>query len=148
MPHLASLASIDDKLTVESRAGRARLDFWMAISWDEDEVGGWVERFAATAARPRAQRRGMGTLEFVRLSPGRGWVVARAVDRRHVSPEEVERLAHEVVNEVNRQLSAVADPAVVPLALSSRRRGRWFIRAVAAFLAIVVGNVPRHHTGV
>ena len=109
MQEHAEVIRLESQLTVPTRDRNHLSDLWIAIK-TSTRLAVWAEAFARMAVTYDA-----GTLQLVRMSDQRGWVVARGVDLRLHSPADVETKVRELVALANRATGAsVATSPVVP----------------------------------
>lgn len=130
---------IDARLTVPSRNLTSRFDFWATVSWENRDAQ-WEHVFHGLIEGARTSFAAAHRFELFPMSLRRGWVVARGVDVRLVSADDVEAMIRDMVAQANAQL---ADHGRAPSAPAVRER-RGLVASVVASLGPAT---PRRSAG-
>ena len=125
---------LEEQLTIRSRNQRELLDVWIAVRWNVVKED-WASAFRAIAEAERGALSSHGAFEIVSLTDRQGWIVARGINAKLLTPKDVEGLVRDLVDQVN----ANATPAT---AGAFPERDTWTSRllgTVAALDVILLG---------
>jgi hypothetical protein len=112
MLQLCQVVGLQEHLTVPSRNQTHLVDVWVTIvRCGPDE--NWDIEFGEVALQKVARLSPSGAFHIVSMNDQRGWIVARRVDRRLISPRDVESLVRDIVERVNARATLRTGEIVV-----------------------------------
>jgi hypothetical protein len=138
----AQVLQLESQLTVPTRNRTHLSDVWVAIA-SGTHLTLWAEALQRVADSYDTRRSGTGTMQLVRMSDQRGWIVARGVDLRLCSPSDVEETVRDLITLANRAAGAqVTNSPAAPSAT------KWAYRIRSALwaggnTAMIVAAPPR-----